>query len=342
MPEKILFGDRYIGKGHPVYIIAEIGVNHEGDVETCAKMIEAAALAGADAIKLQTCPPDENYIKGTESYELFSNCQLSQDETARMFEYARSLKVDPFTTSPDPQTLEWVDKLNPAGHKISSGMMTNPVIIRETCKTGRSVLMSTGLANACDIDEAVGWVRDAAAIDRFALFQCTSLYPAEPKDMNIARIRTLAEAYRVPVGLSDHSKGIDAAMLSVAAGACMLEKHFTLDVNRSGYDHRLSLDAVDFRKMVDMVRLAEIYMGNPAIEFSEDIERNRKKFLRCLFARHELKAGDILKPEDIALKRPLPEMRGLDATYYDDVIGKKILTDLKADDPVKKEAVAGI
>ena len=179
------FGSRVIGPGAPVAVIAEIGINHEGDAGTCARMIEAAAAAGADAIKLQTIDADENYVRGTESYELFHKSGLGREGTAEMFEFARRNGVEPFTTAGDPATLEWVDRLAPAAHKFSSGLLTNGPLIRRAAETGRTLLMSTGMAEVADVDAAV-----AAAVGDgrrpVGLFQCTSLYPAPPETLNLA------------------------------------------------------------------------------------------------------------------------------------------------------------
>src|SRR5262249_51834119 len=159
-----------------VVVIAEIGINHEGSVEACGKMITAAAGAGADAIKLQTVDPDESYAPGTASYALFSRAWLSPEATARMFGLARDLGMEPFTTSGDPATLDWVDRLRPAAHKISSGLLTHLPLIRRAAATGRSVIMSTGMSTLEDVDDAVAAAQGAP----IALMQCTSLYPAPP------------------------------------------------------------------------------------------------------------------------------------------------------------------
>lgn len=323
MVNPLKFGTHLIGDGHPVYIIAEIGVNHEGSVETCAKMIEMAAAAGAHAIKLQTCSADENYVPGTESHALFSACELSQDETAQMFIYARSLNLDPFTTCPDPVSLAWVDRLNPAGHKISSGMMTNPVIIRKTCETGRPVLMSTGLATQEQIDQSVKWVTQYGSLEQFALFQCTSLYPAPNDQLHLHAIRSMSERYGVNVGFSDHTDGTEAAAFAVCAGAKMIEKHFTLDKRRAGYDHRLSLTPAEFREMVKSIHNAESMLGQTTKTVVGELAINAQKYLRTIVARRNISKGEIFTEENIALKRPLPDKRGLDPKHFYEVLGRQ-------------------
>jgi sialic acid synthase SpsE len=214
----IPFGNRKIGDGEPVLVIAEIGINHEGSAETCARMIEAAAAAGADSIKLQTIDADANYVRGTESHRLFSSCGLSREETANMFRLTRDLGMEPFTTVGDLKSLEWIERLDPAGHKISSGLLTTHPIVARAAQTGRTLIISTGLAEIADVEEAVAVARKSGP-SPIALLQCTSLYPAPFDSLNLAAIRELAARFSVVAGFSDHSLGVEAAPLAVAAGA---------------------------------------------------------------------------------------------------------------------------
>ena len=339
MVKPFQFGTKKIGPGNPAYIIAEIGVNHEGNVEDCARMIKAAADAGADAIKLQTCDPEENYVPGTESYELFKTCELSKSETAQMFQYARDLKIDPFTTSPDPITLEWVNKLNPAGHKISSGMMTNPVIIKKTAQTGKPVLMSTGMANEEQIDEAVSWVKDYGDMEQLGLFQCTSIYPAPYETLNLSTIRAMQERYNVPVGFSDHTEGTDIAAAAVFAGAHIIEKHFTLDKTRPSFDHKLSLEPTEMALLVKKVREAEIILGQATKSVEGNLANNAVKYLRTLVARRDIQADEILDENNVALKRALPDKRGMEAKQYDFVLGQRTRKALTKNEPITEQDI---
>lgn len=338
--QSIRFGSRCIGPGHPVVVIAEIGINHEGSAEVCARMIEEAGRAGADAIKLQTMDADENYVRGTESHALFSDCSLTQEETAQMFDLARAKGMEPFTTSGDFRTIDWVDRLNPAAHKISSGLLTTLPIIRYAARTGRPLLMSTGMAEGADIDAAVAAAREGAA-SGVALFQCTSVYPAPPETLDLAAIGWLSRRYTVPAGLSDHSIGTEAAALSVAAGARMIEKHFTLDSSRPSFDHRLSLDPKSFAEMVGRVRAAEAMMGQAGKHPAEVERTNAPRFHRILVARRDIAAGEVFDANNLALKRPLPGSVGLAPRHYDTVIGRHAARALRADEPVAAEAVKG-
>jgi sialic acid synthase SpsE len=334
-------GGRAVGPGAPVLVIAEIGINHEGDSAVCLRMTEAAARAGADAVKLQTIDPEANYVRGTESHAVFSRGQLGKDGTARCFEAARKLGLLAFTTAGDFATLAWVDALEPAAHKISSGLLTNLPMIRAAAKTGRPLLMSTGMAEPADIDAAMQAAADTGARG-VGLFQCTSIYPAPDDLLNLSAIRWMEKRYAVPVGFSDHSPGTDAAGYAVAAGARFIEKHFTLDKSRPGFDHHISLEPDAFTEMVRGVRRAEAMLG-PGEKIMAPAEREaRAKFHRCLVAIQPVKAGEPFTAANLGLKRPLPGRSGLPPSFYEQVVGRRAARDLKPDDTVAADAVEGL
>lgn len=334
--DPIPFGSRRIGPGAPVLVIAEIGINHEGVVETCARMVEAAAHAGADAIKLQTVDADANYVGGTESHRVFSVASLTREETARMFSLARANGLEVFTTAGDPATLKWVNQLDPAAQKISSGLLTHLPLIREAARTGRPLLMSTGMAEPADIDAAVAAAREGGA-EAIGLFQCTSLYPAPPETLDLAVIGWMEETYGVPAGFSDHSLGGEAAVLSVAAGARMIEKHFTLDPSRPGYDHQLSLDPQGFARMVDAVRAAERMMGDGRKTLTPDQADMARRMRRYLVAARDVAAGSVIGLEDIGVMR-MPDGRvGLAPKHYDHLVGVRAIRELPRFAPFTEE-----
>lgn len=316
-------------------------------------MVEAAAWAGADAIKLQTVDPDENYVKGHPSWELFRTCRLSRAETSEMFELSRSLGMEPFTTSPDPCTLQWVDALGVPGHKISSGMMTNDVILRKTCATGKPVLISTGMATTEQIDHAVA-VAKGTGNQKLALFQCTSEYPAAASNLNLATLDWLGKRYGLTVGFSDHSEGVEAAIAATAMGATMVEKHFSLNRTQPGYDHRISLEPEAFKSMVEGIRRAQAgglsyakervpeldaMIGRPERILSESLKASAAGNLRCLVARRPISAGETFTEDNIGIKRPFADKRGLEPSAYDRVAGKVAKVALEVDDPIKSNCI---
>jgi N,N'-diacetyllegionaminate synthase len=336
--DSIPFGDRRIGPGHRVVLIAEVGINHEGDVDVCAEMIRSAGKAGADSIKLQTIDADENYVRGTESYELFSRAALSPDETARMFDLSRRLGMEPFTTAADYATVDWVEKLDPAAHKVSSGMMTNTPIVRYIAAKGRTMLISTGMAEVSEIDETIACSRNSGS-GGLGIFQCTSEYPAPIETLNLSAMGWFRDRYGIPVGFSDHSLGIEAAVLSVAAGATMIEKHFTLDTTLPSFDHGISLDPAGFAALVTGVRRAETMLGTTDKKLSAAEHEKRALMHRILIARTPITAGDTFTSGNVGFKRPLPGTKGLPPRDYDDVLGRTARCDLAPDQAVTKEAL---
>jgi N,N'-diacetyllegionaminate synthase len=336
--ESIPFGSRRIGPTFPVVIIAEIGVNHEGDVDQCGEMIRHAASSGADAIKLQSIDADKNYVPGTESHAIFSQCELSPSDTEHMFVLANELGMEAFTTSGDPETLEWVEALNPAAHKISSGLLTHIPMVERTAQTGRTMLISTGMAKATEIDDAVSIARASGCQD-IGMFQCTSQYPAPVETLNLATMRWLEERYGLSVGFSDHSIGTGAAALAVAAGAHMIEKHFTFDKSRPGFDHKISLEKDEMADMVAAIRSAERAIGSPEKQLAQAEQANRLKFHRCLVACRDIRRGEVFSEENLWPKRPLPDNRGLAAKHYGDVIGRRATADIAKNEPVTAKVV---
>lgn len=310
------------------YVIAEIGVNHEGSVERCAEMIRASAAAGTDAIKLQTVDADRCYASDTESYKIFKKAALTEAETANMFQLARDCAVDVFTTSGDLQTLKWVDRLNPAAHKISSGLLSCTPIVTEACKFGRPVLMSTGMSGTATIDQSVEIARQSGC--QTALFQCTSLYPCPIEKLDLSAIGGLSKRYRVPTGFSDHSLGIHMAPLAVAAGARLIEKHITFDKNRASFDHSISLEIDEFAEMVTLVRQAETAMGQADKTVDDVIVEQAQQFERRLAAAHDLPAGHILTTDDLLFMR---FSKNVDAIYSHEassVVNRKINKSISA------------
>jgi len=335
----ISFGKRKIGHNNPVFIIAEIGINHEGSFDVCKEMVRQASIAGADAIKLQTINADENYVSESVSYELFKKSELSQKQTSDIFEYSKSLGVIPFTTAGDFKTIDWLEELRPDGYKISSGLLTHLPIVAYIAKRKKSILMSSGMASLTELDEAVEVARRNGC-ENIGLFQCTSVYPAPIETLNLKAISILEDRFGLPIGFSDHSQGTFAAAVSIAAGAVMVEKHFTLDKTRKSFDHALSLEPAEFKVMVEKIRDVEIAMGKGTKDLSSELEKNRAKFYRCLVARQDIQKGDLFNSSNLGVKRPHPDRRGLEPKYYESTMGKRATKNIKRDDSINSEMIS--
>ena len=332
----IKIGQRMVGQGHPVFVIAEVGINHEGDFGASVELVHAAHEAGADAVKLQTISPDANYHSDCESYAVFSGAELSRDETADIFALIRKLDMEPMTTVGDFETLDWLQNVGPSAYKISSGLLTNTPLIKKVAGLHKPLIMSTGMSDDRDISVALNIAHEEKARD-IVLLQCTSRYPAPIDSLNLSVIRAMQDKYNVHAGFSDHSLGIGAAILSVGAGAVVIEKHFTQDPSRQGYDHHLSLDPQGFGEMVRGIRNAEKMMGSTFKTIDPELTIVRDKFLRCVMAARDIRGGETFSLENLALKRPLPENRGLPPSEFDALLGQVAARDILRDSPITKD-----
>lgn len=334
-------GNRRIGPGQPVFVIAEVGINHHGDPALCARMMEAAAAAGADAVKLQTIDAEESYVHGTASYNEFRGKELGDDSMAALMLLAERLNLVLFSTPGDFASLERMVRLGMPAVKISSGLMTNLPLIAEAARRGFPLIISTGMAYEDEIAMAVDTARHQGS-PGVALLKCTALYPAPDDTVNLAGMRSLGCRFRVPVGYSDHTMDALACTAAVALGATVIEKHFTLDSSLPGADHRISMEPAPFATMVAQLRRLEAMRGDGRIHPVPQEESVRAERHRCLVARNDIAAGDLFTAENVALKRPSPGNAGLPPRYFDQVIGCTATRPLRRDDKIVEQDVAGL
>ena len=324
---KIKIGSKIIDSSKDVFVISEIGINHEGDVNLCAKMIKESAKAGADAIKLQTIDADENYLKDSISYSLFKKAWLTKEETSNMFDYARSLGVQPFTTVGDFKTLEWVKALKPKIYKISSGLITHIPLIKKIASFKKTVIISSGTANRKDLDIALGAVSKNRK-KQIILLHCVSSYPTPYDQANLSKILKLRDIYKLPIGYSDHVLGYSASIAAVNLGSMVIEKHFTLDASRKSFDHKISLEPNDFKNMVRDINIHKSMVGLENTWVSKNEKINKKWMRRILIARTDLEVGHIITKPDVMYMRPASATSGLspekDQLIYGKIVKKKI------------------
>lgn len=313
-------GSHRIGPEHPTYVIAEIGINHEGDAGTCLDLVRAAVLAGADAVKLQTVDPDENYPPNHPSYALYARSRLTRQQTAAAFALARQLGIDAFTTN-GFSDLDWIEQLDPVAYKISSGLITHIPLIEKLASMGRPMLLSTGMSEAPDIDAAVKAARGVANID-LSVMQCTSLYPAPIETVSLRSINWLAQRYGVAGGFSDHTREIVMPALAVMAGATIIEKHFSLDPARTGFDHPVSLSPAEFTEMVRLVRMADAARGQAEKSLAPQQADMATRMRRGLIAARDIAAGAVIVPDDLTLMRPHDGRQPLSYAELPQVIGR--------------------
>lgn len=349
MLQTITVGRREVGPGQQVYIIAEMSANHHQDFDQAVQILRAAHEAGADAVKLQTYTPDtmtidcqQEYFKigpgtiweGLNLYDLYSTACTPLDWQPKLMEIARELGLDLFSSPFDPAAVDFLEAMQVPAYKIASFELVDLPLIRRVAKTGKPVIMSTGMATLGEIDEAVQTAREAGA-GHIALLKCSSAYPAPPAEMNLRTIPHLSSAFGVPVGLSDHTLGIAIPVAAVALGACIVEKHLSISRAVIGPDSTFSLEPQEFKEMVQAIRLTEQALGEVRYQVTEK-EAASRVFRRSLFVVQDMEAGEMFSPENIRVIRP---GHGLHPRYLDTIVGRKVRKQIKKGTPLTWEMV---
>lgn len=332
----ITVGERRVGVDAPVFIIAEIGVNHNGDEAACTRLIDAAAVAGADAVKIQIVDADESYVAGSLSHTTFKDRALSAEAIIRLRDHAQEKRIILFATPGDFNSLAILQQSGLPAIKISSGLLTNLPLIKKAAATGLPIIMSSGMADLGDVEAALKAAREAGAKD-LAILQCTSIYPTPAEHVHLRVISRLENIFGIPAGYSDHSMGPLACVAATAAGARILEKHITLDRTIPGADHAISALPDQFADMVRQVRIVEEMMGSQDKAPTPEEAEKRSGLHRCLVARRAIKADETLDATAVGLKRPLPGTRGMDANKYEAVLGRRAKHGLALDQPIEEE-----
>jgi pseudaminic acid synthase len=341
---EITINGRTIGQDRPTYIIAEISANHNQEFEEAVRLIHAAKEAGADAIKLQTYTPDTMTIdcnneyfqiskgtiwEGRSLYDLYGEAYTPWDWQPKLQSIAGDLGMDLFSTPYDFSAVEFLEEMDIPVFKVASCENVDIPLMRRIAKTGKPVIMSTGMATLAEIDEAVTTIREAGC-KQLAILKCTSTYPAPPEEMHLRTIPHLRDAFNVPVGLSDHTVATSVPAAAVALGACIIEKHFTLSRETPGPDSSFSLEPAEFKIMVDGIRTTEKALGTIHYGVNQR-EAHTKVFRRSLFVVEDMKAGEVFNPNNVRSIRP---SHGLHTRYIDDVMGHKASKDIARGTPL--------
>lgn len=339
---KVKIANRLIGEGEPCFIVAEAGVNHNGDVNLAKKLIDMAKEAGADAVKFQTfkaeevvskCAEKANYQKETtdtkeSQFEMIKKLELSQSDFAELFDCAQKKGII-FLSSPfDKRSVDLLDELGVPAFKVASGEITNFPLLKHIARKGKPIILSTGMSTLGEIEEALKAIRDGEA-EEIMLLHCVSSYPAKAEDMNLRAVVSLRDNFRLPVGLSDHTIGITVPIAAVALGAVALEKHFTLDKNLPGPDHKASLTPEELKQMIRAIRDVERAMGDGIKRPTAGERENKKVVRRSIFARIDIPEGTVIAEEMLDFKRPAG---GIEPRYMNMVIGKKTRETIRRDE----------
>ncbi|MAE81212.1 MAG: N-acetylneuraminate synthase [Flammeovirgaceae bacterium] len=318
-----------------VYIIAEAGVNHNGDINLAKELIDKAAEAGADAVKFQMFDPEEiasadtqlaEYQEGgghSSQLEMLKSLALPREAFAELVDYAGTKNIDCIITAYDKQSAEFIATLSVPYIKIPSGEVTNHPLLYSIAALGKSVILSTGTCNLEEVDDAVSIFKDARI--PLTLLHCTSAYPTPFDQVNLRAMETLHQKFGVPVGLSDHTEGVEAPIAAVALGAVMIEKHFTLDRSLPGPDHKASLEPELLTAMVKGIRNVESALGTGEKVRQEVEEDVAKAARRSIVTCKNIAAGEEITEHMITLKRP---GTGISPKEHSSVTGKKALRDI--------------
>lgn len=340
MSQALIIGDRRVGPGAPVFIVAEIGASHSGNPDQAAALIELAARCGVDAVKLQTVNADESYVPGTPSYEVFKRLWLPSDALKRLMRVSADCGILLFTTPGNAGDLELAVEVGMPLVKISSGLLTNIPLVTRAAATGLPLIISTGMSYLEEVTATVHAAEEAGC-RQMALMHCTSLYPAPAAALNLAAMQTMAGAFPYPVGYSDHYDGVAASLAAVALGARLLEKHVTLDRAGGGPDDHFSADPMQLESFVSQVREVERMIGSPDKAPAPAELPGRQLYRRCLVARRAIAMGERLSAEAIALKRPRAGAQGLPPAALSEVVGRCAARHIHPEESITAEMVSG-
>lgn len=329
-------------------IIAEAGVNHNGDFKIAKKLIDAAKDAGADYIKFQTFKSEKlvsKYAKKADyqkknigksddtQYSMLKKLELSKGQHFELVDYCKQKGIKFFSTAFDLDSIDFLKSLKLGLWKIPSGEITNYPYLKKIASFGEPVILSTGMCDMQDVEAAMNvLVSNGLTKDKITILHCTTEYPAPIKDVNLRAMQTMAKHFGVKVGYSDHTKGIEIPIAAVAMGASVIEKHFTLDRNMIGPDHKASLEPDELKAMVDAIRNVELALGDGVKRVSESEKKNIAVARKSIVAAKDIKGGDIFTEQNITVKRP---GNGISPMKWEQVLGKKAVRSFKEDDLIE-------
>jgi pseudaminic acid synthase len=345
----IQIGRRIIGEGQPVYIVAELSANHKQDFDQAVRMIHAAKNAGVDAIKLQTYTADTITIQsdrecfrigggtlwdGRTLYDLYREAYTPWEWQPKLKVLANELEMDLFSSAFDASAVDFLEQMNVPLHKLASPELVDIPLVQKMARTGKPLILSTGMATVEEIEEALNAARAAGAA-QLALLRCTSAYPADAEEMNLRSIPDLGERFGLPVGLSDHTPGIAVSVAAVALGAVLIEKHLTISRAAGGPDSAFSLEPDEFKSLVEAVRSAEKSLGTVHYGVSPR-EARTLPYRRSLFVVGAVKQGERFTEKNVRSIRPA---NGLHPRHLSEILGRHASRDIECGTPMVWELV---
>ena len=328
-----------------VVIIAEAGVNHNGSLDLAKKLIDAAAEAGADYVKFQTFKADKlvsrtakkaDYQKkniddaDSSQFEMLKKLELNEEMHIELISYCKKKEIEFLSTGFDEESIDMLDLLGVSLFKIPSGEITNKPYIQHIARKGRPIILSTGMATLGEIEDALTVMMDEG-LDRkkITILHCNTEYPTPMEDVNLKAMLTIRDAFKLDIGYSDHTQGIEIPITAVAMGAKVIEKHFTLDKTMKGPDHKASLEPIELKAMVKAIRNIEKAMGNGIKQASTSEKKNISIARKSVVASRNIKKGELFSEENIVAKRP---GSGISPMRWNEIIGLNASRDFKKDD----------
>ena len=324
------------------FIIAEAGVNHNGSLKNAKALIDIAVEAGCDAVKFQafkteslvtkTASKAQYQIENTDNdetqYKMLKKLELYKEDYVQLMDYCKKRNILFLATPFDEESVNLLEELGIEMYKVSSGDLTNKTLLKYIAQKKKPIILSTGMATLEEVKEAIQWITEEGHIG-LTLLHCTSDYPTEPKDVNLLAMITMKQAFKLNVGYSDHTLGIDVPIAAVALGATMIEKHFTLDKNMDGPDHKASLEPYELKELVQAVRNIEAAMGNGIKNPTPNELKIKDQVRKSIVAKTQIDKGQIITLDRIAIKRPAG---GIEPKNINILIGRKAARDIKEDE----------
>ena len=343
MIKPVKIHNKLIGPGHPCFIVAEAGVNHNGDVGIAHQLIDTAVRAGADAIKFQSFITEDlitpeaqkaayqlkaTGVGGTQ-YEMLKGLELSSQDHSELKKHCEQKDIVYLCTPYESKSVDMLDSLDVSAFKIASTDTNNIPFLRYVASKGRPVILSTGMTNLGEVENALDALKIGGLAGDIIIMHCTSEYPAPVKDSNLKVINTLRQAFQCPVGFSDHTTGVDVSAWAVAIGASAIEKHFTMDRGMEGPDHKASMEPDELVALVQAIRSVEIALGDGIKHPMPSEILNRKHMRKSVVANRDIEAGEVVLERDLVCKRP---GIGLEPFWMEKIVGKKTKKNIQRDE----------
>jgi sialic acid synthase SpsE len=328
--------NKIIGNENPTFVVAEAGLNHNGDLEIAKKMIDAVKESGADAIKFQTFRTEEFLSKSSEYFDFFKNTELSFSDFEEINEYSKRKEIMFFSAPFDLSSAEFLMKIQIPCFKIASSDLTNIPLIKKIASNQKPMIISTGLANMEEIEKTINFCKKENN-NKIILLHSVSNYPTKPEETNLKAMNTMREKFQCPVGYSDNGDSILVDLAAVSMGANMIEKHFTLDKNMQGPDHSFSIEPNNLKKLIVDIRLIEKMRGTGEKTPQESELQMINVVRKSLIAKISISKGEKISMDKIAIKRP---QNGIVPEDLEKIIGKIAIRDISIDTPINFEDLA--